>query len=129
MVSSAESEKQVQPSRPYREVCRLIGTLLYRTQSIHGSWRTICSAESHAFGRRITVLDVYDHVQEGSGDLTPREFAEMFQLGVADVYHALAYYHSHTDEMVRQEEARVRASRDLRDRVEQDRPTGIDPPD
>ena len=79
-------------------------------------------------GRQISVLDVYDQVQEGTGDLTPREFAEMFQLSVADVYHALAYYHSHTEEMVRQQEMRVRASEDLKDRVEQDRPAGIDPP-
>ena len=51
----------------------------------------------------------------------------MFQLSVADVYHALAYYHSHTEELVRQQEMRARASEDLKDRIEQDRPAGIDP--
>ena len=89
----------------------------------------LLSGEPRIQGRRITILDVYDHVQEGSGDLSPQEFAEMFQLSVADVYHALAYYHSHTDEMVRQQEMRARASENLQDRVEQDRPAGIDPPD
>ena len=79
-------------------------------------------------GRRITVLDVYEQVQEGTGDLPPGEFAETFQVSVVDVYHALAYYHAHTDEMARQQEKRARASEDLRERVAQERPAGIDPP-
>jgi uncharacterized protein (DUF433 family) len=78
--------------------------------------------------RRITVLDVYEGVQEGSGDLPPGEFAETFELSVADVYHALAYYHSHREEMERQRETRARASEELREQVEQERPAGIDPP-
>lgn len=78
-------------------------------------------------GRRITVLDVYEQVQEGTGDLPPGEFAETFQLSVADVYHALAYYHAHTEEIARQQEKRAQASEDLRERVAQERPAGIDP--
>ena len=46
---------------------------------------------------------------------------------MADVYHALVYHHSHTEEMDRQQQTRTRASEDLQDRVEQDRPPGIDP--
>ena len=78
-------------------------------------------------GRRITVLDVYDQVQEGAGDMLPNEFAEMFRLPVADVYHALAYYHTHTEEMAYHQETREQASKSLRERVMQDRPAGISP--
>ena len=79
-------------------------------------------------GRRITVLDVYEQVQEGTGEMMPREFAEMFRLAVADVYHALAYYHAHPEEMAHHQETREQTSDDLRERVAQDRPTGISPP-
>jgi uncharacterized protein (DUF433 family) len=76
-------------------------------------------------GRRITVLDVYEGVQEETGDLPPEEFAETFELSVADVYHVLAYYHSHSEEMDRHREARSRASEELHERVEQERTAGI----
>lgn len=78
-------------------------------------------------GRRITVLDVYEQVQEGDGEMTPEAFAETFRLNVADVYTALAYYHAHTEEMDRHREARERASEDLRERISRDRPTDITP--
>lgn len=78
-------------------------------------------------GRRITVLDVYEQVQEGTGDLSPGELAEKFRLSLADVYHALAYYHAHTEEMARRQERRARASEELHERVAQERPAGIDP--
>lgn len=77
--------------------------------------------------RRITVLDVYEQVQEGNGEMTPGEFAEMFRLGVADVYHALAYYHAHTGEMARHRDTQERASRELRERITHDRPSDINP--
>jgi uncharacterized protein (DUF433 family) len=78
-------------------------------------------------GRRIAVLNVYEQVQEETDDMIPAEFAETFQLPVADVYHALAYYHAHTEEMAHHREAREQASDDLRERVAQDRPAGINP--
>lgn len=78
-------------------------------------------------GRRITVLDVYEQVQEGNGEKTPDEFAETFRLDVADVYHALAYYHAHMEEMARHRKANEQASKELRERIEHDRPAGIDP--
>lgn len=72
-------------------------------------------------GRRITVLDVY----EGADD--PEAFADTFDLDLADVYAALAYYHAHEAEMDRHRRARDRASDDLRDQVERDRPAGVRP--
>lgn len=83
--------------------------------------------EPRIAGRRITVLDVYDHVRDGTGDMAPSEFAEMFQLDVVDVYHALAYYHAHPEEMDHHRESRERASDALRERVARERPTGIEP--
>lgn len=83
--------------------------------------------EPRIVGRRITVLDVYDQVEEGAGDMTSEEFAETFRLDVADVYHALAYYHAHTEEMERHREERERASDALRERVKRDRPSGVYP--
>jgi uncharacterized protein (DUF433 family) len=81
--------------------------------------------EPHVRGRRIIVLDVYEQVQEGAGEKAPDEFAETFRLDVADVYHALAYYHSHTEEMARHRKANERASEELRERIERDRPAEI----
>lgn len=78
-------------------------------------------------GRRITVLDVYERVRDGNGEMSPTEFAETFRLDVADVYAALAYYHAHEEEMARHREARDEASADLRERVERTRPVGVDP--
>lgn len=78
-------------------------------------------------GRRITVLDVYERVKEGDGEMAPDEFADTFRLPVADVYAALAYYHDHEAAMERHRDARAQASADLRERVANDRPAGINP--
>lgn len=78
-------------------------------------------------GRRITVLDVYEQVQEGAGRMTPEEFSDTFRLDVAAVYAALAYYHSHEEEMERYRQARSRASENLRARVDANRPSGTSP--
>jgi uncharacterized protein (DUF433 family) len=78
-------------------------------------------------GRRITVLDVYEGVTEGEGDLTPEEFAETFRLPVSDVYRALAYYHDHREEMERQREARDRTAGEVRARIAESRPDSIEP--
>jgi len=64
-------------------------------------------------GRRITVLDIYEQVKEGDGELSPDEFAETFQLAVVDVYAALAYYHAHEERwktIVRRANRRARTS-------------------
>ena len=84
--------------------------------------------EPRVSDRRISVLDVYDRLRDGADDMTPEEFAETFRIEVADVYHALAYYHAHTEEMTRHREARTCASEELRERIAQDRPADIDPP-
>ena len=53
--------------------------------------------EPHIAGRRLTVRFVHDR-GEGHG-LDPGTVAEQHELDVADVYHALAYYHDHPEEM------------------------------
>lgn len=83
--------------------------------------------EPHIKERRITVLDVYEQVKAGEGELSPDEFAETFELSVADVYAALAYYYAHEEEMEHHRGAREQASAELRKRVADDRPAGISP--
>jgi uncharacterized protein (DUF433 family) len=53
--------------------------------------------EPHIAGRRISVRQVYALV-EGRGT-DPESVADRYDLDVADVYHALAYYHDHPREM------------------------------
>lgn len=48
-------------------------------------------------GSRISVLQIYELV-EGRGD-TVETVASRYDLDVADVYHALAYYHDNVEEM------------------------------
>lgn len=85
------------------------------------------AGEPRTEGRRISVLDVYDGVRGENGELRPEEFAETFELDLADVYAALAYYHAHEDVMDRFRRARERASDALRDRAASDRPAGVGP--
>ncbi|GAB3685882.1 hypothetical protein GCM10028857_17080 [Salinarchaeum chitinilyticum] len=69
--------------------------------------------EPHIADSRLTVRLVYERVEQG--DLEPREFADRYDVDLADIYHALAYYHDHPDEMHRVEERReatVEANRD-----------------
>lgn len=60
--------------------------------------------EPHVEGSRVTVQFIREHV-EGRG-LDPETVAEQHDLTVADVYHALAYYHDHPEEMAAIEERR-----------------------
>lgn len=83
-------------------------------------------SEPHIVGRRISVLHVYDWV-DGRGD-SPEEVAETFDLDVADIYRALAYYHDHPEEMKAHRKARKLAFERVTERVEQDRPPGVEPP-
>lgn len=76
--------------------------------------------EPRIAGRRIGVLQVYEEVE--AGGLTPRGFADRYDLEVAAVYRALAYYHEHPKEMT--------AVRDQRDRrIEIKRSDAITPED
>lgn len=78
--------------------------------------------EPHVAGRRISVLQLHDFV-EGRGD-SPEEVAETFDLDLADVYHALAYYHDNREEMETVREKR----RELFESIDIDRPPGVNPP-
>ena len=71
-------------------------------------------AEPHIEGSRITVRDIHARV-EGRG-LDPERVAERYNLDIADVYEALAYYHSNPEEMARVEERHRRAIEAARER-------------
>ncbi|MFB6180203.1 MAG: DUF433 domain-containing protein [Halorientalis sp.] len=53
--------------------------------------------EPHIRDSRITVREVFALVDER--DLRPETVADRYSLDIADVYHALAYYHDHPEEM------------------------------
>lgn len=61
--------------------------------------------EPHVKGRRITVRLVHERIEEG--DLTAAEFADRYDLDVADVYRALTYYHDNPEEMAAVERRRT----------------------
>jgi len=69
---------------------------------------------------RIGVLQIYEEVEEG--DLSPQSFADRYDLDVAAVYRALAYYHEHPREM-----ERVRGRRNRR--IENGRDEALAPED
>ena len=60
--------------------------------------------EPHIRDRRITVSHIHALVEER--DLDAQTVADRFDLTVSDVYHALAYYHDHPEEMWAVEERR-----------------------
>lgn len=80
-------------------------------------------SEPHVRGRRISVRQVYALVEEHGED--PGAVADRYDLDVADVYHALAYYHDHPREMREVEDERADAVESFRETVE--RPEGVDP--
>ncbi|TSD08875.1 hypothetical protein DP107_17795 [Haloglomus irregulare] len=77
--------------------------------------------EPHIEGSRITVRHIYERVH-GRG-LRPETVAERHNLDIADVYHALAYYHDHPEEMQEVEAQREKAIESAREK------TTISPPD
>lgn len=79
--------------------------------------------EPHIVGRRISVRQVYALVEERGVD--PETVADRYDLDVADVYHALAYYHDHPREMSEIEAERGEAIEDFRESI--DRPEGVEP--
>ena len=80
-------------------------------------------SEPHIRGRRISVRQVYALV-EGRGE-GPEAVADRYDLDVADVYHALAYYHDHPREMRDVEQEREDAIDDFGKSI--NRPDGVDP--
>ena len=80
-------------------------------------------SEPHIHGRRISVRQVYALVEDRGED--PEAVADRYDLDVADVYHALAYYHDHPREMQAVEADREDAIETFRESI--DRPDGVDP--
>lgn len=80
-------------------------------------------SEPHIRGRRISVRQVYALVEK-RGE-SPEAVADRYDLDVADVYHALAYYHDHPREMREVEEEREDAVKAFRESI--DRPDGVTP--
>ncbi|MBO4248859.1 DUF433 domain-containing protein [Halomicrobium sp. IBSBa] len=64
--------------------------------------------EPHIRGRRITVGYIHDRVEERG--LRPETVADRHDLPLSKVYHALAYYHDHPDEMDAVERQREEAA-------------------
>ncbi|WP_324757752.1 DUF433 domain-containing protein [Haloarcula montana] len=87
-----------------------------------GSHAISCS-EPHVRDRRISVRQVYALVEERGKD--PEAVADRYDLDVADVYHALAYYHDHPREMRTVEQEREVAMEEFSESI--DRPEGVDP--
>lgn len=81
--------------------------------------------EPHVAGRRVSVLQIYELV-EGLG-LDPHHVADQYDLDVAEVYYALAYYHAHPEEMQTVREEREATADEVREAADQDRPNGITP--
>jgi len=71
--------------------------------------------EPHVEGSRITVRSIYQWVE--NGDLDPATVADRYDIDVVAVYHALAYYHEHPEEMRRVERERERAIESNRERA------------
>jgi len=80
-------------------------------------------SEPHIRDRRVSVRQVYSLVEERGED--PEAVADQYDLDVADVYHALAYYHDHPLEMRTVEQEREDAMEDFRRSIS--RPEGVDP--
>jgi uncharacterized protein (DUF433 family) len=70
--------------------------------------------EPHIEGSRITVRDVRARVEQRG--LAPERVAERYNLDIADIYEALAYYHSNPEEMRELEARHERAVAEAKDR-------------
>jgi uncharacterized protein (DUF433 family) len=70
--------------------------------------------EPHIEGSRITVRDIHTRVEQRG--LAPEQVAERYNLDIADIYEALAYYHSNPEEMRRVEKRHERAAAEARER-------------
>jgi len=72
--------------------------------------------EPHIEGSRITVRWIYARVHERG--LRPETVADRHNLDIADVYHALAYYHDHPNEMADVEKQHRKAAEVAREKSE-----------
>lgn len=79
--------------------------------------------EPHVSDRRISVLQIYEQVE--GAEQSPREVADRFDLDVADVHHALAYYYDNPREMEIVRRERESAFEDFRGDIR--RPNGVSP--
>jgi len=79
--------------------------------------------EPHIAGHRVSVRQVYALVEERG--VNPETVADRYDLDVADVYHALAYYHDHPRGMSDIEAEREDAIETFRESIE--RPEGVEP--
>lgn len=70
--------------------------------------------EPHIEGSRVTVRDVYERVEQRG--FSPERVAERYNLDIADVYEALAYYHTNPEEMQQVEERHERAGEEAKRR-------------
>lgn len=80
-------------------------------------------SEPHIQGRRISVRQVYALTEEQGED--PEAVADRYDLDVADVYHALAYYHDHPREMRDVARSREDAFKAFHESI--NRPEDVDP--
>ncbi|PSQ32073.1 DUF433 domain-containing protein [Halobacteriales archaeon SW_8_65_20] len=80
-------------------------------------------SQPHVRDHRISVRQIHALVE--AGDTDPETVADRYDLDVADVYHALAYYHDHPREMRDIERTREEAVSTFRASI--DRPDGISP--
>lgn len=77
--------------------------------------------EPHIQGSRVTVRDVTVRVEQRG--LSPERVAERYNLDIADIYEALAYYHNNPEEMQEVESRHERAGREAKRR------SSLTPPD
>jgi len=77
--------------------------------------------EPHIKGSRITVRHIYERVH--GRELRPKAVTQRHGLDLADVYHALAYYHDHPDEMAEVEERQERLAEVAREKSDMTPPS------
>jgi uncharacterized protein (DUF433 family) len=68
------------------------------------------SGDPRIEGTRVTVLDIKRRVIDADEDA--HIVAGEYDLSMADLFHALAYYYDHRDELAERERERERARRD-----------------
>ncbi|MFB6283175.1 MAG: DUF433 domain-containing protein [Halobacteria archaeon] len=76
--------------------------------------------EPHIKGRRISVRQIHSLVEER--DIQPETVVDRYDLDVANVYHALAYYHDNPREMNEVEKKRAEATIKVRKKHRTPRP-------
>ena len=111
----------------YRQRLKATATVIYSMSKqvnivVSGDESEI-NDEPHVRDRRITVSHIHALVEERG--LDARTVADRFDLTASDVYHALAYYHDHPEEMRAVEERR----RELHEAAEEDPRVITDPDD